>query len=211
MRIHSRIGNSNANGPGDRAVVWFQGCQGMNCPGCWNPDTHAFDSSGQDETAGSLVAWILAQPEIEGVTFSGGEPFQHAPFLELVIHELKQRRPDFSIGAFTGYTQKELEAGKFEWWSSNIRAMVPGDSKLAKAILSQMDFIIAGRYNEQQLCNDKQLCGSRNQQVIFLSDRYTQADLPADNIVEFTIDPVNNLVSITGLPPEEGMDLVGAL
>ena len=145
-----------------------------------------------------VADWILEQGT-EGVTFSGGEPFQQAPALELLIAYLKEKRPDFTIGSFTGYTLKELQEGKFQWWSAPYSMMIPGDKKLAAAILKQMDFIIAGRYNPDQRCDDKPLCGSRNQQVIFLTPRYSQKDLHS-NIVEMVVDKDEGLVQITGFP-----------
>ena len=39
MRIHALMDCSLVNGPGGRAVVWFQGCE-IHCPGCWNQSTH---------------------------------------------------------------------------------------------------------------------------------------------------------------------------
>ena len=38
MLVHSTLPRSTVNGPGERAVVWFQGCD-LRCPGCWNPST----------------------------------------------------------------------------------------------------------------------------------------------------------------------------
>jgi anaerobic ribonucleoside-triphosphate reductase activating protein len=145
-----------------------------------------------------LADWILNQ-NVEGVTFSGGEPFQQAPALELLISFIKERRPELSIGSFTGYTLQELRDGKFNWWHPELRTMIPGDAKLSNAILKQMDFIIAGRYNQLQRCDDKPLCGSRNQEVHFLSARYNLKDLHA-NIVEMVVDPEAGLVQITGFP-----------
>jgi anaerobic ribonucleoside-triphosphate reductase activating protein len=145
-----------------------------------------------------LADWILNQ-NVEGVTFSGGEPFQQAPALELLISFIKERRPELSIGSFTGYTLQELRDGKFNWWHPELRTMIPGDAKLSNSILKQMDFIIAGRYNQLQRCDDKPLCGSRNQEVHFLSTRYNSKDLHA-NIVEMVVDPEAGLVQITGFP-----------
>ena len=42
MLVHSVLPRSAVNGPGERVVVWFQGCD-LRCPGCWNPSSHAFD------------------------------------------------------------------------------------------------------------------------------------------------------------------------
>ena len=41
MLIHSFVSGSRVNGPGLRAVVYFQGCT-LGCRDCWNPETHAF-------------------------------------------------------------------------------------------------------------------------------------------------------------------------
>jgi anaerobic ribonucleoside-triphosphate reductase activating protein len=196
MYIHNRIANSTANGPGERVVVWVQGCS-LACSGCWNSETHPFVKD-KDILISELADWILNQ-NVEGVTFSGGEPFQQAPALELLISFIKERRPELSIGSFTGYTLQELRDGKFKWWHPELRTMIPGDAKLSNAILKQMDFIIAGRYNQLQRCDDKPLCGSRNQEVHFLSTRYNSKDLHA-NIVEMVVDPEAGLVQITGFP-----------
>jgi anaerobic ribonucleoside-triphosphate reductase activating protein len=196
MYIHNRIANSTANGPGERVVVWVQGCS-LACSGCWNSETHPFVKD-KDMLISELADWILNQ-NVEGVTFSGGEPFQQAPALELLISFIKERRPELSIGSFTGYTLQELREGKFNGWHPELRTMIPGDAKLSNAILKQMDFIIAGRYNQLQRCDDKPLCGSRNQEVHFLSSRYNPKDLHA-NIVEMVVDPEAGLVQITGFP-----------
>jgi anaerobic ribonucleoside-triphosphate reductase activating protein len=196
MYIHNRIANSTANGPGERVVVWVQGCS-LACSGCWNSETHPFVKD-KEMLISELADWILNQ-NVEGVTFSGGEPFQQAPALELLISFIKERRPELSIGSFTGYTLQELRDGKFNWWHPELRTMIPGDAKLSNAILKQMDFIIAGRYNQLQRCDDKPLCGSRNQEVHFLSSRYNHKDLHA-NIVEMVVDPEAGLVQITGFP-----------
>ena len=41
MLIHALLHASHVNGPGNRAVVFVQGCR-LGCAGCWNPQTHAF-------------------------------------------------------------------------------------------------------------------------------------------------------------------------
>ena len=44
MLLHAFIPASRANGPGLRAVIYFQGCS-LNCPGCWNPTSYKFRST----------------------------------------------------------------------------------------------------------------------------------------------------------------------
>ena len=50
---------------------------------------------------------------IEGVTFSGGEPMQQALDLLDLIRLLKRARPELSIGMYSGYTERELDSGRF--------------------------------------------------------------------------------------------------
>src|SRR5271156_4104670 len=76
MLIHSKLPRSAVNGPGERAVLWLQGCD-LRCRGCWTPPSHAFDRT-RDKPVDQLGEWILSCSGVEGVTFSGGEPFQQA-------------------------------------------------------------------------------------------------------------------------------------
>jgi len=73
--------SSRVNGPGRRFVIWFQGCS-IRCRGCLNPEFHDEDGGHLIETA-RLVDMIRdLRDEIEGVTFTGGEPLAQA--MELV-------------------------------------------------------------------------------------------------------------------------------
>lgn len=42
MLLHAFVPATRANGPGLRAVIYFQGCT-LNCSGCWNRRTHKFE------------------------------------------------------------------------------------------------------------------------------------------------------------------------
>jgi anaerobic ribonucleoside-triphosphate reductase activating protein len=204
MLIHGRIEQSMANGPGERAVVWTAGCD-LGCSGCQNPESHRFDNSKEIDVY-SLADWILGIEGIEGITFSGGEPMQQAAQLYLLISLLHERRPGFSIGMFTGYTEKELEEGRFKWHSAETGDFIRGDRELWLEIKKHLDFAIMGRYNKLVRTNGKPLCGSENQQVVFFTNRYSQKDIPP-TMVEFIIDPENELVNITGFPPEESLSI----
>src|SRR5438045_2768327 len=94
LRLHQFLPASRANGPGRRAVLWFQGCS-LNCPGCFNPQTHAF-SGGEGVTVEEMVARLVGLGDsIEGVTLSGGEPFQHRL---AVLSLLSQLRAETKLG-----------------------------------------------------------------------------------------------------------------
>src|SRR5262245_24598549 len=113
MLIHGFVSHTRVNGPGLRAVVYFQGCN-LGCAGCWNPATHAFAgrSCGLQDVAEQVAAADRIRA-IEGVTFSGGEPMQQALDLLNLIRLLKRTRPELSIGMYSGYSERELESGRF--------------------------------------------------------------------------------------------------
>ena len=72
MLVHALIPASRANGPGLRAVVFFQGCA-LGCPGCWNPEAHPF--RGTEVMVDAVAEQVLRahnEHPLEGVTFSGG-------------------------------------------------------------------------------------------------------------------------------------------
>src|SRR5262245_9203878 len=108
IRFHSFLFHTRANGPGLRACLWLQGCN-LACPGCFNPETHSANKI-SFSTIPSVVgdiALAVDQFKIEGLTISGGEPFQQLPQLLRIIGEVRALFPSLSIIIFTGYTSRE--------------------------------------------------------------------------------------------------------
>src|SRR5437588_1859023 len=70
---------TEAEGPGRRFALWFQGCP-LRCPGCCNPEMLPFEG-GQPTPLGEILSQIRRAHErnhIEGITLLGGEPLAHA-------------------------------------------------------------------------------------------------------------------------------------
>jgi anaerobic ribonucleoside-triphosphate reductase activating protein len=44
-----------------------------------------------------VVEWILSIPDIEGITVSGGEPFEQAGALVDIISQMKRVRPELTV------------------------------------------------------------------------------------------------------------------
>ena len=63
---------SVVNGPGERFVLWLQGCP-FRCRGCFNPAFLPF-AGGRRVLVAEMAERILSVPGVEGVTYSGGEP-----------------------------------------------------------------------------------------------------------------------------------------
>jgi anaerobic ribonucleoside-triphosphate reductase activating protein len=86
LNIMGYVDESEVNGPGSRAVVWVQGCL-RECPGCFNPDSWSFEIN-ELVSVDALAERIISNPNNEGVTFSGGEPFWQAPALAALARPL---------------------------------------------------------------------------------------------------------------------------
>ncbi len=172
LRIHNFIEKTSVNGPGIRFGLWVQGCN-LKCPYCFNPQTHSFDGGKLYEVE-DIFNKILAVNGIEGISISGGEPFlQPKPLLELV--RLIKENTNLTILIFTGFYLSELVK-----------------RSLANKILTFVDVLIAGRYIKEKQINDY-LRSSDNQQIHFLSDRYTMQNLKQKS-TEIIIDEKGNLV-----------------
>ncbi len=96
-----------ALGPGSRAGIWTQGC-GIRCKGCLSRDT--WDSEGGADIAiDDLVRWVKGLPEghLDGVTISGGEPFDQPDALENLLELLHRFRAErdrpLDLLAYSGY------------------------------------------------------------------------------------------------------------
>lgn len=193
MLLHGFLPASRANGPGLRAVVWFQGCR-LNCRECWNPETHPFE--GSESAAMEIVARLgnaMRTGNIDGVTFSGGEPMQQALSLFILLKNTRDYMPELSLGLFTGYTELELRNGSY--WTHEESDQ--GKRRIWwEDICGLLDFAVMGRYDHNQPGADA-LCTSRNQRLLLFSDRYQPSDF-GPQLVEVTIGERGGVV--TGFP-----------
>src|SRR5438067_11393013 len=79
LRVAQIVPCTEAEGPGRRFPLWFQGCR-LRCPGCCNPEMLPFAGGQQIPLADVLVQVRRAASEqgVEGITLLGGEPIAHA-------------------------------------------------------------------------------------------------------------------------------------
>lgn len=177
LNLARTLRRSAANGPGERFVLWVQGCP-LACPGCWNPDTWSFARRNLREV-GALVDEILGVPDIEGVTFTGGEPFAQARALAAVAERV--HGAGLSVVVFTGHDLHELDGAD------------------ARQLLRHTDLLVAGRYAEGEREEGLPLRGSRNQRLHFLSERYGPGDVIDAPEAELHLGP-DGSISVTGFP-----------
>ena len=177
-----------------RAVVYFQGCN-LSCDGCWNPATHAFvgPSRRVHDIAGQVAAAHLTHA-LDGVTFSGGEPMQQALDLLDLIQMLKRSQPEISVGMYSGYTERELDSGRF-WTRYGIKQ--EARCRVWVDIKQHLDFAVLGRFVAARP-SQIPLRTSANQVLRLFSDRYREEHFKP---LEFEVNIESaGLVQITGFP-----------
>jgi anaerobic ribonucleoside-triphosphate reductase activating protein len=127
--------------------VWVQGCY-RRCPGCFNPGTH--DPFGGYETAVPEIIKQIPLDEVGGITVSGGEPFEQAEELLVLLEETGK------IGlhrlVYTGYTYEALQLR---------------ENCATGKCLAEIDILIDGAY-EENLPSYMPWTGSGNQRVVQL-------------------------------------------
>jgi len=113
-------------GPGRRVGIWLQGCS-IRCEGCISPENQPFDESHSmpvDEAAEQILYYLSYG--CDGVTISGGEPFDQAKGLLQLLRKIKQI-PDVLV--YTGYTKEKIQK-EHSSVTKCIAALVDGEFRL---------------------------------------------------------------------------------
>lgn len=147
LNLAGTLADSIVDGPGLRFVVFAQGCS-FGCPGCHNPQTHAF-GAGVDRSPEEIFAEIRRNPLARGVTFSGGDPFFQAEAFSALAALLKEA--GYEVAAYTGFTWEALAAG---------------GSAAQRELLARLDVLVDGRFEIAQRDLGLRFRGSANQRVI---------------------------------------------
>jgi len=149
IRIAGIINESIVDGPGIRLVVFAQGCP-HRCQGCHNPQTHPFEG-GQLVTIDDILEMVKKNPLLDGVTFSGGEPFSQAKPFARLGQRLKEL--GMNIMTYTGYTYEYLlkENNNSNGW---------------KELLDVSDILVDGRFEIEKKNLLLPFRGSENQRII---------------------------------------------
>lgn len=175
---------SVVNGPGERFVLWLQGCV-IKCPGCINPEFQPLVKKlvlRIDE----VFEKIRKIKGIEGVTFTGGEPMLQAKALALLSEKLKKL--GLTIMCYTGYTLEKLKSFNNYWIDK---------------LLSNLDILIDGPFILEKKASLRWR-GSSNQKVYFLTPVYKHLE----SVVNSPVKEVEFIMSgkgfsVTGIGFEE--------
>lgn len=144
--------NTSADGYGWRTVYFSQGCK-HHCQECFNPETWSF-RGGQLLDTKDIIQKFKDNKEydlVDGVTFSGGDPFfQPQPFA-LLAKEFKKMK--VNIWAYTGFKFEEL-------------LKLANKNKAIKELINNVDVIVDGRFEISLKDPELKYRGSANQRII---------------------------------------------
>ena len=168
---------SKVNGPGNRFVLWTQGCS-KGCSECFNPETWSREI--YKELSPTQIFELIKNFEVDGVTISGGDPLEQEDELLELLMLFSTMRLRKGVILFSGFTRAEI--------SSNF---------IREKCLSYIDVLIDGRY-EKNLKVDFSLRGSSNQEFYFFSNKISSDELSFDQEIE--ISSLEGDIMMTGFP-----------
>ncbi|MEI6131473.1 MAG: anaerobic ribonucleoside-triphosphate reductase activating protein [Bacillota bacterium] len=146
IRIAGIVDESIVDGPGIRLTVFVQGCT-HNCEGCHNPESHSKDG-GSLISVRKILGMIDKNPLLDGITLSGGEPFQQAKECAVLAKAAKEK--GLNVITYSGYTFEKIvaEADANPGWRDlleNSDVLVDGPF-----VLSQRSLMLRFRGSENQ-------------------------------------------------------------
>ena len=187
-RLHWPV---NVLGPGRRVGIWVQGCS-IECPGCVSRDTwpalDLHDRIATSELLDRIDGLVDSGPAvpIDGVTVTGGEPFDQADALDGLLTTLRgwldQRgAPSADLLVYTGYDEP------------NARRLAPRAFELA-------DAVIVGPYRAGE--PGSRWWGSGNQRLVLRDEqqsaRYETAESETPGELQVAVQ--EGQVFVIGIP-----------
>jgi anaerobic ribonucleoside-triphosphate reductase activating protein len=180
-RIHFPV---RTLGPGARIALWFQGCS-IRCPGCVSMDTWV---EGQHITTLDKVKEVLLPSLLlaDGVTISGGEPFDQPEALLALLQWLRDVHSG-DLFVYSGYTYEALQ--------QNLAAF----DGLIEAVMTDPF--------RQDIGQTLALRGSDNQRLFFLTERGRQRFATferqrgeEDRALDIMFDDYTGEIFLAGIP-----------
>ena len=140
-----------ANGPGVRVSLFVSGCRN-HCSGCFNPETWDFNyGDPYTEKTEEEIIRALSPPWIQGFSLLGGEPMEPENQSDLLtlLNRIRAELPEKDIWLFTGYRLEQVKSSP---------------------LLSLVDVIVDGPFEESEKDISLAFRGSRNQRILRLPD-----------------------------------------
>lgn len=159
FRIAGLKTNDCVDGEGITVSLWTQGCP-HRCIGCHNPETWDFEGGYIDESnelRGKIIKAISENGILRNFSVLGGEPLYDNNREEVlnIITSVRIAYPTIKIFLWTGYTYEDL---------------IALNNEVINNILTKVDILIDGRFEQEERDLTLYLRGSRNQRVINLAE-----------------------------------------
>lgn len=189
-RVHFPV---HTLGPGRRVGIWVQGCS-IRCPGCISVDTWAAGRglTSVEETLAAIAPWLA---EADGVTVSGGEPFDQPAALRALLAGLR-RLGDGDILVYSGHPAEALDL---------------------EAFAGLIDGLICDPFR-QDLPQTRALRGSDNQRLIALTPLgerrlhpYERKVREDEAMLDVMFDDLSGEVFLAGVPRRGDLRRLAAL
>ena len=146
-----------ANGEGVRVALFVSGCR-HHCKGCFNSMTWDFNYGNEfTENEINRVIKELDHSYVSGLSVLGGEPLEHVNQQGLLplLKRVKEKFPDKNIWCYSGYT-----------FETDIMGKMYNNWKETPEILSYIDVLVDGKFEEDKKDIKLRFRGSSNQRII---------------------------------------------
>lgn len=147
MKIYGLVHDSIVDGPGLRFSCFVQGCP-HQCVGCHNPESHD-KNGGCEMTANDVIAEMLSNPIISGLTLTGGEPFA---------------QPEDCLTIAKAAHAKGLNVWGYSGWT--FEHLLNNGTDAQRKLLQELDVLVDGPFVLAERSLSLNWRGSRNQRVI---------------------------------------------
>ncbi|MFM8532279.1 MAG: 4Fe-4S single cluster domain-containing protein [Acidimicrobiia bacterium] len=180
-------------GPGRRLCIWFQGCS-IRCAGCISLDTWAPDRHGTSvqDLLSAASEWIR---QANGLTVSGGEPFDQPDALYHLLRGFRERSPA-DVLVYSGYALEKIDLKPFD-------GLI--DALISDPFLVDRPQTLALRGSDNQRLNCLTALGSAR------FAQYERLLKPEERTLDVMFDGPNQEVFLAGIPRRGDMKRLATL